>query len=91
MIKFFAELYNILFSCKEYAKRFSHSLDRPLSRAERIKLRVHHVICQRCRVASEQVEKLENLTEEFLNQPGGERFSLSKDFGQRLKDKLRDE
>jgi hypothetical protein len=91
MIKFFSELYNVLFSCKEYAKRFSHNLDRPLSRGEAIKLKIHHIICQRCRVASEQVSKLGEITEEYLNKPSDQGPSLPKDFSQRLKDKLRNE
>ncbi|RME84784.1 MAG: zf-HC2 domain-containing protein [Zetaproteobacteria bacterium] len=46
------------YSCREAMRIASEALDRPLSTAERWRLRLHLAMCRDCRHASEALRKL---------------------------------
>ena len=48
-------------SCDESSRLISDDLERPLSRAERTALRLHLVLCRRCRGFRRNIKALRNL------------------------------
>lgn len=48
-------------SCEEASRLVSDSLDRPLTRSERIALRIHTTICRACRLMQRQLAALHEL------------------------------
>jgi len=48
-------------SCEEASRLVSESLDRPLTRGEKIALRMHTLICRACRLMRQQMTALHEL------------------------------
>jgi hypothetical protein len=48
--------------CEESSRLISESLDRPLTRSERIALRVHTFLCRGCRLVQQQLRALHAIT-----------------------------
>ena len=50
------------YACKEASKLASDSLDRRLSLRERLKLKIHMLMCGRCKNSNETMELIRNTT-----------------------------
>ncbi len=61
------------YSCRQAMRIASEALDRPLSTAERWKLRLHLAMCSDCRNASEAMRKLREIARGL--RPGDVRLS----------------
>ena len=48
----------LMYSCEQAAKLSSRAMEQPLSRAERVLLRLHLMMCERCTNFSHQIEFL---------------------------------
>lgn len=86
----------MMMSCKKAAELTCQSLDRPLSRRERLKLWFHLAMCRQCAAFRRQCEGLEALfAKRFRNEIGDEEFqqgvgSLSAETCERMKQRLRE-
>lgn len=49
---------NLMYSCEQAAKLSSRAMEQPLKPAERVLLRLHLMMCQRCTNFSRQIEFL---------------------------------
>jgi len=56
-----------MLSCEEVARLVSESLDRDLSRFERMKLKMHHFMCKACRNYKEQILFLHKALQKFCS------------------------
>ena len=70
-----------MLNCREATKMISDGLDRPLTRRQRLKLRLHVMMCSACRAYRRQLERLHALfRRRFTDDPepaGHERLSDS--------------
>ena len=86
----------MMISCKKAAELTCQSLDRPLSRRERLKLWFHLAMCRKCAAFRRQCDELEALfAKRFRNEIGDEAFqraigSLSEESCGRIKQRLRE-
>jgi hypothetical protein len=78
-------------SCREASRLQSEALDRPLSRAERLGLRLHVLLCSWCRRYGRQIRFLNSAIREHpdaANEGGSQ--TLSPEARERLRNSLRD-
>lgn len=57
---------NLMHSCKRVAELLSQSLDEPLGRIDRVRLRVHLSMCGNCRNVELQILGMETLTRDLF-------------------------
>jgi hypothetical protein len=83
-------VYRATFSCAHVTRLLSQSQDRPLTLAERLKLRLHFLICVWCDRYARHLAFLRRAapqcTEHLQEVPGG---GLSEEARRRLKERLR--
>ena len=68
----------LMYSCAEASRLSSRAMEQPLSRSERLLLRLHLMMCARCSSFARQIDFLRRAAREFPeaiqkdeDQPGG--------------------
>ena len=61
-----------MLSCKEASRKISEGMERPLSRGERIGLRLHLLLCRSCSAFRRQVRALDGLVQQRFRDQEGE-------------------
>lgn len=78
--------------CAEMARLASESCDRPLTPRERLRLRLHGLICRWCRRYARQIAWLHAAAPRLLEEPPQlHQRAMPEEFRDRLKRRLRDE
>jgi len=55
-----------MLSCKQATRLMSESMDRPLTRGEKMALRIHTWICRGCRCAQDQFATLRTMSRAWI-------------------------
>lgn len=83
-----------MLACRRATELASAAMDRPLTRRERVSLRVHLVVCSSCRRATKQFRRMREAARELAEREalhGARPATLSDDVRARLRSRIDDD
>lgn len=67
---------NLTHSCRRVAELLSQSMDEPLGRLDRLRLRLHLAMCDNCRHVAQQLEAVKELSSDLFSLQSSSRTGL---------------